>query len=243
MRSWDAIVIGSGPNGLSAAIALAQAGRSVLVLEAEETIGGGARFAALTLPGFLHDVCSAVYPLAIASPFFRHFPWRNTVWMNDRPTFALAHPFDNGHAALLQKSLRVTAETLGRDGQAYIKLTQPGVTHSGGICLRRACTATNTPASPDTVTLRSTRTSISCGLSHVLVHGTLCQRILWRDGCSLDVTTRTTTQCSIWPYARRSWSLGRLAYSQGRRAANYQCPGFLFAFAGWRSARVAGLSL
>ena len=68
---WDAIVVGSGPNGLAAAIALAEAGRSVLVLEAEATIGGGTRTAELTLPGFRHDVCSAIHPLALASPFLR----------------------------------------------------------------------------------------------------------------------------------------------------------------------------
>ena len=69
-RSYDAVVVGSGPNGLAAAITLAQAGRSVLVLEAKDTVGGGARSAELTLPGFLHDVCSAIHPLALCSPFF-----------------------------------------------------------------------------------------------------------------------------------------------------------------------------
>ncbi len=73
-RSYDAIVIGSGPNGLAAAIELARAGRSVLVCEAEDTIGGGARSAELTLPGFVHDVCSAIHSLAVASPFFRTIP-------------------------------------------------------------------------------------------------------------------------------------------------------------------------
>ena len=70
----DAVVIGSGPNGLSAAITIAQAGHSVLLLEAEDTIGGGTRSAELTLPGFVHDVCSAVHPTALASPFFRTLP-------------------------------------------------------------------------------------------------------------------------------------------------------------------------
>jgi len=72
--SYDAVVVGSGPNGLSAAIRLAQAGLSVLVLEANETIGGGIRSAELTLPGFVHDVCSAIHPLGIGSPFFRQLP-------------------------------------------------------------------------------------------------------------------------------------------------------------------------
>lgn len=129
MGAWDVIVIGSGPNGLSAAIVLAQAGRSVLVLEAEDTIGGSARSAALTLPGFLHDVCSAVYPLAVASPFFRTLPLAQHGLKWIEPPTALAHPFDDGHAALLQKSLLATAETLGSDGEAYLKLVQPGVSH------------------------------------------------------------------------------------------------------------------
>ena len=125
MSHWDAIVIGAGPNGLAAAIVLAQAGRSVRVLEAELTIGGGARSAALTLPGFIHDVCSAVHPLAVASPFFRTLPLaeHGLEWVY--PPLALAHPFDEGTAAILARSLATTGETLGRDTRAYQKLMQP----------------------------------------------------------------------------------------------------------------------
>ena len=129
MHSWDVIVIGSGPNGLAAAVVLARAGRSVLILEAEETIGGGARSFPLTLPGFVHDLCSAVHPLAVASPFFRTLPLaeHGLEWID--PPVALAHPFDNGHAALLQRSIAATGETLGRDAAAYTRLMQPGVRH------------------------------------------------------------------------------------------------------------------
>jgi len=78
-REYDAVVIGAGPNGLAAAITVAQAGRSVLVIEGQDTIGGGARSAELTLPGFVHDVCSAVHPMGAWSPFFRQLPWRGVV--------------------------------------------------------------------------------------------------------------------------------------------------------------------
>ena len=92
----DAVVVGSGPNGLAAAITLARAGCSVLVWEANTTIGGGARSAELTLPGFLHDVCSAVHPLAIASPFFQSLPLDRFGLQWIHPEIPVAHPLDNG---------------------------------------------------------------------------------------------------------------------------------------------------
>jgi phytoene dehydrogenase-like protein len=122
MNRPDAIVIGSGPNGLAGAIVLAQAGRSVLVLEAQPTIGGGVRSAELTLPGFIHDVCSAVHPFARASPFFRTLPLssRGLQWIE--PPAMLAHPFDDGRCVSISRSVDCTAESLGRDGQAYRNL-------------------------------------------------------------------------------------------------------------------------
>jgi phytoene dehydrogenase-like protein len=119
MRDPDAIVIGSGPNGLAAAITLAQAGRGVQVLEAQPTIGGGARSVELTLPGFLHDVCSAVHPLAVASPFLRTLPLAQygLDWID--PPVALAHPLDDGAAAVLERSVERTAGGLGADGPAW----------------------------------------------------------------------------------------------------------------------------
>lgn len=120
--SLDAVVIGAGPNGLAAAIALARAGRSVLVREAQATLGGGARTLPLTLPGFLHDPCSAVHPLARASPFFRELPLerRGLRWID--PPSPLAHPFDDGTAITLERSLEATSAQLGRDGPRWERL-------------------------------------------------------------------------------------------------------------------------
>ena len=124
-RTYDAIVVGSGPNGLAAAIAIAQAGRSVLVVEAKETIGGGARSAELTLPGFVHDVCSAIHPLGAGSPFFSTLPLseHGLEWI--QPDACLAHPFDDGSAAVLERSIEATGDGLGRDAEAYRKLMGP----------------------------------------------------------------------------------------------------------------------
>ena len=119
MPNPDAIVIGSGPNGLAAAIAVAQAGRRVVVYEAAPTIGGGARSEELTRPGFVHDVCSAIHPFAVASPFFRTLPLaeHGLAWIE--PQIMLAHPFDDGAAAVVERSADRTADALGADAAAY----------------------------------------------------------------------------------------------------------------------------
>ena len=124
----DAIVIGAGPNGLAAAIEIARAGRSVCLYEANETIGGGTRSAELTLPGFVHDVCSAVHPLAAGSPFFSKLPLERHGLEFVFPPAALAHPFDDGTAIILDRSLDVTAARLGADRAAYKKVFSPFVT-------------------------------------------------------------------------------------------------------------------
>lgn len=124
-RDFDAIVVGSGPNGLAAAITLQQQGLSVLLVEAKSTIGGGMRTVELTLPGFKHDVCSAVHPLAIASPFFSTLPLQKLGLEYLHPPIAAAHPFDDGTAAVLTQSVTQTAALLGKDEKNYLELIQP----------------------------------------------------------------------------------------------------------------------
>jgi phytoene dehydrogenase-like protein len=132
-KRYDAIVVGSGPNGLAAAITVARAGRSVLVLEAQPTLGGGARSAELTLPGYVHDLCSAIHPMAVASPFFRTLPLaeHGLDWIE--PPAALAHPLDDGSAALLERSFDSTIATLGPDALAYRRLFEPLVEHAEAL--------------------------------------------------------------------------------------------------------------
>jgi phytoene dehydrogenase-like protein len=122
-RSRDqATVVGSGPNGLAAAIALQQSGVHVRLLEASETIGGGMRTAELTLPGYLHDVCSAVHPMAAASPFFKTLPLADYGLEFIDPPVLAAHPLDSGDAAVLLRSFEETVRELGADGRAYREL-------------------------------------------------------------------------------------------------------------------------
>lgn len=126
---FDAVVVGAGPNGLAAAITLAQTGRSVIVFEAEATVGGGSRTKELTLPGFQHDVCSAIHPLGLGSPFFRTLPLEQygLEWIH--PSAPLAHPLDDGTAMLLERSIKATGNTLGCDTEAYRRMMEPLVKH------------------------------------------------------------------------------------------------------------------
>ncbi|AEW00400.1 FAD-dependent oxidoreductase [Niastella koreensis] len=125
MNTHDAIVVGSGPNGLAAAITLQQAGVKVLLLEGKKTIGGGLRTAELTLPGYLHDICSAIHPMAVASPFMSQLPLHEYGLEFIEPEVEAAHPFDDGTAAVLKRSISATARLLGKDEQAYVKFIQP----------------------------------------------------------------------------------------------------------------------
>jgi phytoene dehydrogenase-like protein len=120
-----AVVIGSGPNGLTAAITLARGGYQVTVYERAAEIGGGVRSAELTLPGFVHDICSAAYPMAVSSPAFEQFPLaaHGLEWIH--PEAPLAHPMDDGTAAMLERSVDATARNLGPDGEAWRGLMEP----------------------------------------------------------------------------------------------------------------------
>jgi phytoene dehydrogenase-like protein len=124
-NDYDAIIVGSGPNGLAAAITLAREGRSVLVLEANDEIGGGLRSAGWTLPGVIHDTCSTVQALALVSPFFRTVPLSDFGVEMVTPPAALAHPLDDGTTVVLERSMDATCETLGPDASAYRRLIQP----------------------------------------------------------------------------------------------------------------------
>jgi phytoene dehydrogenase-like protein len=143
----EAVVIGSGPNGLAAAIALAQAGVSVLVIEAESEIGGGTRSAELTLPGFLHDVCSAVHPMGILSPFLRTLPLdrHGLVWL--RPRASVAHPLEDGPAVMLYRSIERTGQGLGPDARAWQRLVGPFLADPHGL-LADAMAPLRIPAHP-----------------------------------------------------------------------------------------------
>ena len=132
MRSPDAVVVGSGPNGLAAALTLARAGLSVDVIERSDSPGGGCRTAELTLPGFRHDICSAVHPLLATSPFFGPIVERGSIKVLT-PEVAFAHPLDGGRAAILSGSVDETARGLGRDAARYEKLFSPLVRDSDAI--------------------------------------------------------------------------------------------------------------
>lgn len=126
-RDFDAIVVGSGPNGLAAAILMQLNGLSVLLIEGKNKIGGGLATEELTLPGFKHDVCSAIHPLGINSPFFRNLPLTEHGLEYLHPNIACAHPLDDGTAGLLHPSIPTTAKYLGADGDLYTKLIAPVV--------------------------------------------------------------------------------------------------------------------
>jgi phytoene dehydrogenase-like protein len=130
---FDAVVVGSGPNGLAAAVTLTAAGLRVLVVEGAATPGGGCRTEELTLPGYRHDVCSAAHPLAVASPFFRRFGLEQRGVELGYPPVDFAHPLDGGRAAVVTRSVSDTAQALGHDATAYRRAFGPLAEHADSI--------------------------------------------------------------------------------------------------------------
>jgi len=125
LKEYDAIIIGSGPNGLSSAITIAREGYSVLVIEGAKVIGGGVRSDYVTATDFRHDICSAFYPLAINSPFFKSLNLESYGLEWIQPTAPVGHPLDNGESVLLERSVNETAYNLGSDTESYKKLFNP----------------------------------------------------------------------------------------------------------------------
>jgi phytoene dehydrogenase-like protein len=130
---YDAVIVGSGPNGLAAAITLAGHGLKTVILEGSKTVGGSAGSSELTLPGFIHDTGAAIHPTGASSPFFQSLPLSRfgLQWINTPA--AMAHPFDDGKAAILETSVEATAETLGTDSGSYLKLVKPFVAEWGRL--------------------------------------------------------------------------------------------------------------
>src|SRR5580698_426458 len=144
----DVVVVGSGPNGLAAAVTLSAAGLRVLVVEGGPTIGGGCRTEELTLPGFQHDVCSAVHPLAVASPFFQRFDLAARGVRFAKPEVEFANPLDGGRAAIVTRSVTETAARLGADGPSYRRLIGPMARHVDDICAELLRPLRQPPAHP-----------------------------------------------------------------------------------------------
>jgi phytoene dehydrogenase-like protein len=148
MSSVDVVVVGSGPNGLAAAITLATAGLSVSVIEGADVPGGGCRTDRSTAPGFRHDVCSAVHPLVLASPFFRQPAFEGLRNSLRQPEVPFAHPLDGGRAGAVLRSEDDTAASLGRDGAAYRRLMGPLVARSREIADQVLAPLRSVPAHP-----------------------------------------------------------------------------------------------
>jgi phytoene dehydrogenase-like protein len=150
MAELDAIIVGAGPNGLAAAVTLARAGLSVRVYERNSTIGGGSRTAELTLPGFHHDICSAVHPMALASGFFQRFGLRDRIELVV-PEISYGHPLDGGRAGIAYRDIDRTADGLGRDGAAWKQLMGPLARHSSHVAQFTGSQQLQFPRHPVTV--------------------------------------------------------------------------------------------
>ncbi|MGW4380391.1 phytoene desaturase family protein [Kitasatospora sp. NPDC004531] len=170
--TFDAVVVGAGPNGLAAALTLADAGLRVALHEAADTVGGGTRTAELTLPGFHHDVCAVAHPMAVASPFFRSFDLAAHGVELLQPDVAYAHPLDGGTAALAWRSLERTAAGLGPDGPAWASLFGPLAGRWPGLTALATSDLRSPPADPVTALRAALR---------VAEQGTPLRALRWRN--------------------------------------------------------------
>ena len=215
VRGRDAVVVGSGPNGLSAAITLAEAGRSVTVVEAAGTVGGGCRSAELTEPGFVHDVCSTVQALALASPALRAMPLVQHGLDLVQPDVPLAHPLDDGSAVLLHRSVDETADALGgSDGRAYRRLLGPLVDRSDAL-MTEVLGPLRVPRHPLTLArfaragLRSAtrlgRSRFDDDAARALLAGTAAHSMMRLDQvptAAVGLVLMTAAHAVGWPFAR-----------------------------------------
>ena len=205
----DAVVVGSGPNGLAAAIVLARAGLSVRVLEAADSVGGGARSAELTLPGFVHDVCSAIHPLGIASPLFRTLPLaeHGLEWVE--PPAALAHPFDNGTAVLLERSADAGVRSLGRDAERWRSIFAP-LARNADQLLEDALAPLRLPAHPLLLARFGARAALPAATAARLAFGEARAR-----GVFAGLAAHSMLPLSRPPSAAFGLVLGLLAHAVG----------------------------
>ena len=213
----DVIVVGSGPNGLAAAITMAREGWSVLVVEAADRAGGGLRTTELTLPGFRHDVCSSIHPLAVASPFLSTLPLEEhgVEWIE--PPVPVAHPLDGGRALALHRSLEETATALGVDGAAYRRLIGPALeTWQDLIGCSTVSTATRAVLAGGN-SVRRRRRSLR-PRAEPSVRDRQRSRALRRHGRPLHDAARSSSVGGGWVTPLTARSCGRLAVSSRRRA-------------------------